>query len=221
VMKKLLRFGYPSGVEFFLNLLAFDILVLLFHSHGLVTAAAVTVVFNWDMVSFIPLIGMSIGVASLVGRYMGAQQPDLAHGVTVAGIKLVCIYAAAVIASYSLLPSFLVGIFLTPADQESWSLAVFMVRLVSVYVFADAVGLVFSGALRGAGDTFMTMCLSVSTHWLLLACVLFTLRILHSSPRVAWVVLVLLVWTIGGAFYARYRSGRWRSLRVVEPELGS
>ena len=66
VMRKLLRFGYPAGVELFLNLLAFTSMILLFHSHGLATATAVTIVFNWDMVSFVPLLGIQIGVVSTV-----------------------------------------------------------------------------------------------------------------------------------------------------------
>ena len=75
-MRKLLRFGYPA-VELFLNLLAFTSMILLFHSHGLATATAVTIVFNWDMVSFVPLLGIQIGVVSLVERYMGgAGRPD-------------------------------------------------------------------------------------------------------------------------------------------------
>ena len=79
VMRKLLRFGYPAGVELFLNLLAFTSMILLFHSHGLATATAVTIVFNWDMVSFVPLLGIQIGVVSLVGRYMGAGRPEIAE----------------------------------------------------------------------------------------------------------------------------------------------
>ena len=43
-----------------------------------------------------------------------------------------------------------------------------MLRLAGLYVLADAMMVVFSGALRGAGDTFWTMCISVGLHWLLL-----------------------------------------------------
>jgi len=73
-MLKLLRFGSPTGIELFLNLTAFNLLVLLFHSRGPAVAAAVTVAFNWDMVSFVPLIGVNVGVASLVGRYQGCSK---------------------------------------------------------------------------------------------------------------------------------------------------
>lgn len=57
MMRKLLRLGTPSGLEFFLNMVAFNLLVLNFHSYGVAQAAAVTIAFNWDMVAFIPLIG--------------------------------------------------------------------------------------------------------------------------------------------------------------------
>jgi MATE family multidrug resistance protein len=59
-MSTLLRFGYPVGIEMFLNLLAFDVIVLVFHSAGAIAATAATIMYNWDMVSFVPLIGIEI-----------------------------------------------------------------------------------------------------------------------------------------------------------------
>ncbi len=218
-MLKLLRFGSPAGIELFLNLTAFNLLVLLFHARGPAVAAAVTVAFNWDMVSFVPLIGVNVGVASLVGRYMGAGQPDSAHRVTMSAVKLVSCYALAIVLTYSLVPKWLVQLFLLPSNREAYQLGIFMVRLVSVYVFADAMQLVLGGALRGAGDTFATMCLSVAGHWTLFLGTFTMLRVLKTPTRVAWVVLVVLIWLLGAIFYFRYRSGHWRHLRVVEPEL--
>ncbi len=220
VMKKLLHFGYPSGVEFFLNLLAFDILVLLFHSHGLVTAAAVTVVFNWDMVSFIPLIGVNIGVVSLVGRYMGARNPDTAHRAAMSGLKLAWMYSFCTLIAFACFPEFLIGVF-RPSGQDAifnqaFGLAVPMLRMAALYVMADAMMLVFSGALRGAGDTFWVMCISVGTHWTLVAIVVMALRILHFTPQAAWIMLCTVLMLFSGVLYLRYRSGKWRTIEVVE-----
>lgn len=221
MMATLIRFGYPSGLEFFLNLLAFDLLVMTFHSYGLTVASAVTIAFNWDFVSFVPLIGVNIGVTSLVGRYMGARDPDTAQRTTISGIMLVSLYAVLLVVLCGCFPAQLVGVFRPsgpdPAFAAAAPLAVFMVRLVSVYVFADAVGLVFSGALRGAGDTFVTMCLSVASHWVLTGTCLVMVKVVKASPRVTWSWLVVLIWGIGGAFVIRYRSGRWRNIRVVQP----
>jgi MATE family multidrug resistance protein len=220
VMKKLLRFGYPSGVEFFLNLLAFDILVLLFHSRGLVAAAAVTVVFNWDMVSFIPLIGVNIGVVSLVGRYMGARDPDTAHRATMSGLKLAWMYSFCTLLAFAVFPEYLIGVFRPSGPDaifaEAFPMAVPMLRMAAIYVMADAMMLVFSGALRGAGDTFWVMCISVGTHWTLVVIVVVALRILDFTPQTAWIMLCTVLMLFSGVLYLRYRTGKWRTIEVVE-----
>ena len=82
VMKRLLRFGLPPGFEFLMNMIAFNLLVMSFHSYGVEVAAAVTIAFNWDLVGFVPMVGINIGITSLVGRFMGAGSPDLLPGRT-------------------------------------------------------------------------------------------------------------------------------------------
>jgi MATE family multidrug resistance protein len=164
IMKKLLRFGYPGGLEFFFNLMAFDLIVLLFHSYSLEVAASVTIALNWDLASFIPLIGVNIGVTSLVGRYMGAGLPDHAHRTTKSGLILVSVYAVFMLGLFVLFPQPLVSLFLSEAETEKnfSGLAEYMVRMIAVYVIADGFALVYSGALRGSGDTFWAMVISVS-----------------------------------------------------------
>jgi MATE family multidrug resistance protein len=221
-MKKLLRYGYPAGLEFFLNLLAFDIIILLFYSRGVATATAVTVVFNWDMVSFVPLIGVNIGVTSLVGRYMGAGLPDTAHRATLSGLKLAWVYSFGILIAFAVFPKTLVGVFCpaeTAVSAEVFPLAVAMLRLAAVYVMADAMLLVFSGALRGAGDTFWAMCISVAFHWTLVAVLVVLLKLFNIGAFWAWLVLCMVFMMFSGAFYLRYRTGKWRTLRVVEQEL--
>ena len=221
-MGKLLRFGYPAGVEFFLNLLAFNILILSFHSRGIEAATAVTIVFNWDMVSFIPLIGVNIGVTSLVGRYMGAGSPDTAHRATMSGLRMAWLYACCTLVAFSCFPEALVSVF-RPADnaavfEQAYPMAVHMLRLASLYVLADATILVFSGALRGAGDTFWAMVISVGMHWALVAIQLVMLKGFDVPVETAWLGLCLFIMAFSAIFYTRYRSGRWRLIRVVQPD---
>lgn len=220
VMTKLLRFGYPAGIELFLNLLAFDLLILMLHGQGLQTATAVTVVFNWDMVSFVPLIGVNIGVTSLVGRYMGAGQPDIAHRATFSGLKLALIYSFFTFIAFACFPQPLVSLFKPTSEaaifNEVFPLTVFMLRMAAVYVMADAMMLVFSGALRGAGDTFWAMCISIVLHWSMVLILAIILYVLHMSTGPTWVILCVVFMMFSGAFYLRYRSGNWRKIRVVD-----
>ena len=220
VMKKLLRFGYPGGLEFFLNLLAFDLLVLLFHSYGTEVAASVTIAFNWDLVSFIPIIGVNIGVTSLAGRFMGAGEPDQVDRTTLSGLKIAGLYSILMLFLFVVIPEPLVLIFVAnpESSQELIELAVFMLRMVALYVMADSVALVYSGALRGSGDTFWTMVISVCFHWLFVVEAVVMVAVLRLEPRIAWAVFVLTIPAIATAFYLRYRSGRWREVKVLETD---
>lgn len=220
LMGKLLRFGTPSGLEFFLNIMAFNVLVLSFHSYGVTEAAAMTIMLNWEMLSFIPLIGVGIGVSSLVGRYMGAQDPDIAHRAAMSGMKVAALYTSVSFLVFTIFPTMMAQVFRPDGDAASFAaiaeLATFMLRMVVIYLFADAMMIVFSGALRGAGDTFWTMVISVSGHWVFALTAVAMVRVFGVPPKTTWTVTVLLILLLGTSMYARYRSGKWRLLKVVD-----
>jgi MATE family multidrug resistance protein len=220
IMAKLLRYGSPAGVEMFLNLLAFTLIVLIFHSHGLVTATAVTIVFNWDLVSFVPLLGLQIGVVSLVGRYMGAGSPEVAERAAFSGLKMGWIYSSLVLLLFVTLPQQMVGIFAPFEANELFlaaaPLAVDMLRLAALYVLADATIVVFSGTLRGAGDTLWAMGLSVAMHWAMVPIVFVFLKVLNFSPIAVWLAFIVFFLISGGLFYLRFRHGHWKTLVVVK-----
>ncbi len=221
LLKKLLRYGSPSGLEMFLNLLAFNIVILIFHSDGPVTATAVTIVFNWDLVSFVPLLGIQVGVVSLVGRYMGAGQVETAARATMSALKMAFGYSLLILILFASIPDLLVNVFkpddVAPLFVSAFPLAATMLRLAAFYVLADAIMVVFSGALRGAGDTFWTMLISVCMHWLLIPLLLISLKTLNLNPLNAWILLICVFMTFSAIFYLRYHKGTWKKIRVIEP----
>lgn len=220
IIKLLLFFGYPAGLELFLNFTAFTAIILTFHSHSLEAATAVTIAFNWDLVSFVPLIGLQTGITSLVGRYMGRKDPDTAHQAVVSAMKMGVTYSAVMLILFAVFPEFLVWFFEPAAIDSAWlrakPLAVFMVRLASVYVLVDSVFLVLSGALRGAGDTFWAMFISVTLHWLIAAIVVLFLKIFDISPEITWIALVIMFLVFSLLFYLRYKSGVWKRIEVID-----
>lgn len=218
-LRTLCRFGYPAGLEMFLNVFAYNGIIQALHRHSPVTATGATIMFNWNMVSFVPLIGVQIGVMSLMGRYMGARDPDTAHRATLSGLKAACVYSSMILILFVFFPRQLVALFASGNDdalfQQAVPLALYMLRLAALYVMVEAVIMVFAGALRGAGDTFWAMWVSVGMHWLLLGILLVCLYGLNTSPRVAWTAVVFAFLASSGLFYWRYRGGKWRSIQVV------
>jgi len=220
VMNQLFKFGYPTGVEMFLNLLAFNIIVLIYHSRGLVTATAATIVFNWDLVAFLPLAGVEIAVTSLVGRYMGAKEPDIAHRSVMSGMTMGMLYSMVVFVFFVFFPGHLIHVFRPDVAggvfAKAAPTAVFMIRLASLYVLVDVMIFVFIGALRGAGDTFWAMCYTVGLHWVLVPVLFVVLRVLGMSAEAGWVVLVSIFVFSSVFVYSRYRGGAWKQIKVIQ-----
>ena len=55
ILRRFLRLGFPSGLELFLNVAAFNLFLLMFQGYGIVEGASAAIVFNWDMLSFVPI----------------------------------------------------------------------------------------------------------------------------------------------------------------------
>jgi MATE family multidrug resistance protein len=220
VMRKLLYYGYPAGLEFFLNFLAFSALIFLFHSQGNVVATASTIMFNWDLVSFIPLLGIEIGVTSLVGRYMGAGDPATAHHAAMSGIKTGFFYSVVILILFIFIPGPLVMLFRpdVPVDifNEAVPIAKTMIRLASLYVLAEAVMVAIVGALRGAGDTHFTMLISVAAHYTMLPVVYLIMNVLHMSAVAGWLGLIIFFLLFCVVLIMRYRSGKWQRISVIQ-----
>ena len=217
-MKKLLKLGYPGGLEFFLEMIAFDIIILFFHSYGSRVAAAVTIAFNWDIVSFIPLLGIHISVASLSGSFMGARQPDLVHRTVSSALKLTGCYGALMFFLFVVFPGPLSAIFIhEPQNNRSlFELTQYMIAMAAFYVIAHGFHLVFLGALMGAGDTFWAMVIAVVSHWVLVAESVFMIKFFQCSPEVTWAVFVFTMPVIALTFYLRYKNGEWRTIEVID-----
>jgi MATE family multidrug resistance protein len=220
IMKKLLFYGYPAGLEMFLNFLAFSTMIAILHSEGDIVATATTIMFNWDLVSFIPLLGIEIAVTSLVGRYMGARQPGIAQHAAISGVKTGIFYSIVILVLFLAVPEWLVRVFRPDVHaqvfEQAVPIAVSMIQIASLYVLAEAVMVALVGALRGAGDTHFTMLASVTAHWLFVPIVYVSLKVMHQSVIVSWLMLVIFFLLFCGIFVYRFKSGKWKKIRVIQ-----
>ena len=218
ILKRFWRLGFPSGLELFLNVAAFNLFLLMFQSYGVTAGAAAAIVFNWDILSFVPMIGLNVGVISLIGRFVGARDMARVNEVMAAAFAVALAYGLVLATLYITFRFPLVEVFAPPSGDFSAirELAAFMMIGLSSYVMADAVILVCGGVLRGAGDTRWLMVASVSLHWAMLVVQFIIIRILNLSPRFSWLAFVVLVLAIATVYAVRLRGGRWRDPKVLE-----
>lgn len=220
MLKKLVRLGSSFGVEMLLNVAAFNLMILAFQIYGIAIASAVTIAYNWDMVAYIPLIGVEVGVTSLTGRFMGAGNSDLAHKAMKSGLKIAGLYSLIIMITFYLFANPLTMIF-EPANKEEFlqitvPVAVYMVKLISIYVLSLSVITVFAGALRGAGDTFGTMIISVFGSWIMALVIVLMARVFDCKAENTWIGMVVAVLFTALLFFIRYRRGKWRNMKIVD-----
>ena len=212
----LVRKGSPAGLEMFLNLFSFQLLVQLFHGQGAVVAAAATIMFTWDSISYVPLLGIEVAMSSLVGRYAAAKKFDIVKKATRSGIFIGWGFSAVVLVAFVGFPEFLVHVFRPhPVDDmflQAFPISVFMLRIAALYVFTQAVMVVFAGALRGAGDTFWTMVIMVSVNWALVGILYILLNVLDLGAKVGWAATVAVFVVFPVFLIARWRTGNWKTI---------
>ena len=218
ILRRFWRLGFPSGLELFLNVAAFNLFLLMFQSYGVAEAAAAAIVFNWDILSFIPMIGLHVGIISLIGRFVGARDMARANEVMTAAFVVAVAYGVFLATTYSLFRFPLVEVFAPPSGDFSAirGLSAFMMIGLSSYVIADGIILVSGGILRGAGDTRWLMVASVSLHWAMLVAQFLIIRVFGFSPKVSWLAFVAMILAIAVVYVMRLRGGRWRDPEALE-----
>ena len=219
IFKTLVKFGLPAGFEMFLNVSAFNLFVQFMHSYGTKVAAAVTIAFNWDIVSFIPMLGMGHAITALVGQNVGAKDYPEARRSAYTGLKVAWVYSGSMVLLFLLGAGPLVDVFVSGVrvDAEGVrSLAIVMLRLAAVYLLADSAQLVFAGALRGAGDTKWVMRMSVLLHWVFSGIAVWLIRVVRVDPVLVWVAFISFIIVLGITMFLRFRGTKWTTIDVID-----
>ena len=221
LFNRLLRFGFPSGMQFFLEMAGFTGFVLLVGRLGITSLAATNIAFNINTLAFMPMIGGGIAISVLVGQYLGAEKPDLAQTSVYSGFHMAFVYMASIAAAYALVPDIFVAPFSLNADPqrftEIYSFSVILLRFVAVYSLFDTMNIIFCSAIKGAGDTRFVMFATV----ILTLCVLviptyLAIVVFKYGLTVAWILASAYVILLGVVFCLRFRGGKWKTMRVIE-----
>ena len=222
---RIIRFGLPSGVQFFVDLAGFTVFLLIVGRLGTSALAATNIAFNINTLAFMPMMGLGMAVTILVGQHLGRENPPLAERCVVSGLRITVLYMGVVALLYVLAP----GMFLAPyalwADAGSFdeirSLATVLLRFVALYSLFDVLSIVYAAALKGAGDTrfVMLMMAGLSCGVLILPTYLAIERF-GGGILTGWTIATVYVSLLGVAFYLRFRAGQWKGMRVIERHDG-
>jgi MATE family multidrug resistance protein len=213
LMMRLLRVGIPSGVQVVTDIAAWTaFMVVVIAEFGTEAMAANTFAFRYMSVSFMPAVGISAGVTALVGRYIGMGKPDISQKRANLGFMVTLGYMATCAVGLFVGRHWLIGLF--SSDPEIIRIGAIVLTVMAIYQLFDAVYVIYIGALRGAGDTFVpavftaTMCWSITVlgGWL----------VGHYFPQFGvagpWTMAAIYGAILGIFIFVRFQRGGWKKL---------
>ena len=128
LFKRLIRFGLPNGVQFFLDMMGITLFVLIVGRLGTDNLAATNIALNVNTIAFMPMIGLGITVSVLVGQYLGMNNPDRAEYSVFSGLHIAILYMGAVSLLYVLAPDIFISLFAAGTDGEQFKSTAELVR---------------------------------------------------------------------------------------------
>lgn len=222
LFSRLMRYGLPSGGQFFLEIFGFAFFIQLLGRLGNLELAATNIVLSIESLAFLPVFGFHIGTSTLVGQAIGNRQPENAVYATTSSLHIATAYMVVMMIIFVFFPEPLLGFFKNnQADPlisgQIMDLGIILLRFVAVFVLFDAMNLVFSGALKGAGDTqFILWTTAVLSCMVMIIPVYLALEIFNAGLYTAWVIVTIYIAALGLTFYLRYRYGKWKEMSVIE-----
>jgi MATE family multidrug resistance protein len=221
LLLRLLRFGLPTGLQYSLEVGAFAIFMMIVGRIGTDELAASGLAFNLNMIVFMPMVGLAVGVSSLVGRYLGAERPELAERTVHSAFVMSLGYMSLCGLLYICGSGPLLAPYAAGADPVAFApmsaIAKVLLRFVAIYSIFDMMSLIFAAGLRGAGDTLYPLGLTAALSWVAMlipayvACIVF-----GAGVYVAWSAASAYVFFLGLLMWRRFRAGRWKTMRVIE-----
>jgi len=218
---RLLRFGFPNGLQYFVVYMSVTIFILLVGRLGTTPLAATNISFNINMLAFMPMMGFGMAVMILVGQYQGKKRPDISEKCVYSGLHLTYLYMTGIALAYFLIPEFFIWPFEAKADPDSFpaikETIIILLRFIAVYSIFDTMNIIFASGIKGAGDTRFVMLMTFFLSLFGLAIPTYVvLNVLNLGLYAAWTVITLYIICLSFAFLARFLGGKWKTMQVIE-----
>jgi putative MATE family efflux protein len=212
ILRRILRVGAPSGGEQLIFQAGLVVFITFVTNLGTAAYAAHTTVLTIESVAYLPGQGYATAASALVGRWIGAGDPQEAEATTYEALLQGCVLLTVLGAIMAIFPHQLVSLFVN--DQAVIRAADATMRIAGLCQSIMAFNFIVSGALRGAGDTRWPLVTKLISTWCVRLPVVLALVALGLGLPGIWIGMKSDYLAQGALAYWRFRGGRWKNMRV-------
>jgi multidrug resistance protein, MATE family len=220
--RRMIRFGFPNGMNWFMEFAAFQIFInVVMSSLGDETVAALNAVLAVNSVGFMPAFGLASAGAILAGNAIGAGTRDDVWPQVKTTLLCTGTWMGVMGIVYLAFPGALLSLF----DSENKSahlveIGTTMLLISAGWQLFDATCMTLSETLRAAGDTFWTAAARLILAWAVFTPAAILIVMVWDGGAVgAMLCLTAYVALLAFLLGYRFKSGAWKKIELIEPKL--
>jgi len=217
LMGRMIKFGTPNGLPMLVESITFHTLVKMVVGFGVLKAAASSMVLSINQLAHFPLVGLGIACSILVGQRVASGRQAQAKVAINSALIVGLAYCLLFVILYLLIPDYVITFHreMMPKDAGFFSIretAVVLLRLAGLYLIIECIQLVYSGAIKGAGDTWFVL------KTIVVVAVLTMMGYYmanHFGLYAMWSVYILQIALLGAACVFRFYGGKWKNFSIM------
>lgn len=219
---RVVRFGLPNGLNWFLEFAAFQLFVNgVLASLGDETVAALNVVLAVNSIAFMPAFGLASAGAILAGQAIGRGERDAVWPQVKVTLAVTASWMGLIGGLYLIAPGWVLTQFEEPGKSgDLVAIGTGMLAISAAWQVFDATCMTLAETLRAAGDTAWTAAARLILAWIVFVPAAFLIVTRYGGgPIGAMLCLVGYLALLAVALALRFKSGAWRRIELIEPKL--
>ena len=208
-----IKLGFPIGAQEVISMTGFAVFYKIIGIIGTIELATSEVILNIAHASFMPAVGVGMAAATLIGKYLGEEDPNNAELAIWSALKWALLIMGGMGILFIFGPQWVIPIF--SDDPEIIRLGIPCLQIIGVLQFFDAIGLTLFFVLTGAGNTRFPAIMNMATCWLLFLPLSYYLSIYLKMGIIgAWFGFAAWIIPFATIMALKVSTGSWKKIKV-------
>lgn len=216
-MASLLKIGFPAGISFMINVAFFGVILFgLIGRFGKEALAATSAALACTNISIMPIIGLKNALTATVGKSIGKDRKDIAVKQTYTCLRAGTIYVVMMGICFIVFREPLMRFW--SSDERVIAIGVNVFIFSAVFQVFDSIFHIYTGALRGAGDTMWPSVVSAVGAAVILGIGGFCMVSLFPELGALgpWTGAVVNIFMVMLAMHWRFKSNHWMKIDLFK-----
>ena len=220
IFKRLLKYGAPNGLQFFIDIFAFSFFLLMAGRLGKNALAASNAAWTLHHLAFLPTIGFAITVSTIVGQEIGRGRIDVAKKALNNMFIMVLSYMGIASMCFLVIPKTLLWILFSGAPinniENIQNLSVHIMRYIAFFLLFNSISIIYCSAIKTAGDTKFVMWVSLIFSIIIIIIPGYLFSTIWPIPvSNLWGLVTTYITMMAIIFFLRYKQGHWEKISII------